>query len=245
LSSCEVLKDAPTTFRQKIPTGDFEGTSTRLVFDSKLNSYDLSEDPPAEVEVTLFPIPEEYNQGVGILKINNRSHKFFWESDTFRPKAWNISFSKDNNIYSNFNESFNFTGLLMDKPEKLALEGTLHFKPLTEGEKISYNLAVYQQRDPGLEIPKDGLIASQDTVLDLEVKNLSTLENLQVIINGTGESTVKDQKLELASIKEEKDKSILKVKIPAELETGDYNLYIIRDEQFKSAVSALKIEGKK
>lgn len=196
--------------------------------------------PKVDILINLFPMDVAYKQGVGILRINTRSYKFNWESDSINKNSdgntiWNIAFSKDNNIYANLDENFNFTGILEQKDTGLELYGTLSMKPTKADEMLNYHIQTYQHKSP---------IISASGELSVKAGESLTLEAEQsgfdkTIMQAYAESLDGKNKVELVvnsldKPEKGKKKNKLIIATDAAMVKGDYNVYIIRDEEFSS-----------
>jgi hypothetical protein len=196
--------------------------------------------PKVDILINLFPMDTRYKQGVGILRINTRSYKFNWESDSINKNSdgntiWNLAFSKDNNIYANLDENFNFTGILEQKDTGLELYGTLSMKPTKAEEMLNYHIQTYQHKSP---------IISASGELSVKAGETLTLEAEQsgfdkTIMQAYAESLDGKNKVELVinsldKPEKGKKKNKLTIATDAAMVKGDYNVYIIRDEEFSS-----------
>jgi hypothetical protein len=196
--------------------------------------------PKIDILINLFPMDLAYKQGVGILRINTRSYKFNWESDSINKNSdgntiWNIAFSKDNNIYANLDENFNFTGILEQKDTGLEFYGTLSMKPTKAEEMLNYHIQTYQHKSP---------IISASGELSVKAGESLTLEAEQsgfdkTIMQAYAESLDGKNKVELVinsldKPEKGKKKNKLTIATDAAMVKGDYNVYIIRDEEFSS-----------
>lgn len=196
--------------------------------------------PKVDILINLFPMDVTYKQGVGILRINTRSYKFNWESDSINKNSdgntiWNIAFSKDNNIYANLDENFNFTGILEQKDTGLEMYGTLSMKPTKAEEMLNYHIQTYQHKSP---------IISASGELSVKAGESLTLEAEQsgfdkTIMQAYAESLDGKNKVELVinsldKPEKGKKKNKLTIATDAAMVKGDYNVYIIRDEEFSS-----------
>jgi len=201
--------------------------------------------PKIDLLINLFPMDIAYRQGVGILRINNRSYKFNWESDSVSKTPdgnmlWNVSFTKDNNIYASLDENFSFTGVLEQKDTGLELYGTLSIKPTKAEEMLNYHVITSQEKTP---------IISASGELSVKAGEPITLEAEQsgtdkTVMKAYAESLDGKNKVELviaALDKPEKGKKKNKLIIntDAAMIKGDYNISIVRDEKHFS--NSLKV----
>lgn len=196
--------------------------------------------PKLDLLINLFPMDTAYRQGVGIMRINNRSYKFNWESDSVNKNVegnsvWNISFSKDNNIYANLDENFNFTGILEQKDTGLELYGTLSIKPTKAEDMLNYHVQTYQQKAPIISASGEVSVkAGENLVIEAEQSGTD-----KTSLTAYAESLDGKTKTELTVFsvdKPEKGKKKNKITIvtDAAMVKGDYNLYVMRSEEFVS-----------
>jgi hypothetical protein len=196
--------------------------------------------PKIDILINLFPMDVAYRQGVGILRINTRSYKFNWESDSTSKNAegnivWNIAFSKDNNIYANLDENFNFTGILEQKDTGLELYGTLSIKPTKAEEMMNYHIQTYQNKSPIISASGELSVKAGES-LTLEAEQSGTDKT---VMQAYAESLDGKNKVELVinsldKPEKGKKKNKLTIGTDAAMVKGDYNVYIIRDEEFSS-----------
>lgn len=196
--------------------------------------------PKIDILINLFPMDVAYKQGVGILRINTRSYKFNWESDSINKNSdgntiWNIAFSKDNNIYANLDENFNFTGILEQKDTGLELYGTLSVKPTKAEEMLNYHIQTYQHKSPIISASGElSVKAGESLILEAEQSGFD-----KTIMQAYAESLDGKNKVELVinsldKPEKGKKKNKLTIATDAAMVKGDYNVYIIRDEEFSS-----------
>ena len=214
-------------FREHIPSGFMTGIYYPIGDDTKTK--------PASVN--LFPMNIEYRQGVGIIDMDRTSYKFNWESDSvLNESTWNISFSKDNNLYANLNENFSFVGVLKADDLGLSLVGTITIKDKMEGEKLPYYLEVTKYLDPEIILKGEGLTATVDEPLTLTVSHVGEeTKEIEVILEAFGDDE-KVFKLKAVSIKKAKNGtiSLITSNVTSEIPAGDYNLYLVRSGESKS-----------
>ena len=196
--------------------------------------------PKIDILINLFPMDVAYKQGVGILRINTRSYKFNWESDSIKKNSdgntiWNISFSKDNNIYANLDENFNFTGILEQKDTGLELYGTLSIKPTKAEEMLNYHVQTYQNKSPIISASGELSVKAGESIsLEAEQSGFD-----KTIMQAYAESIDGKNKVELVinsldKPEKGKKKNKLTIGTDAAMVKGDYNVYIVRDEEFSS-----------
>ena len=196
--------------------------------------------PKIDILINLFPMDVAYRQGVGILRINTRSYKFNWESDSMSKNSdgntvWNIALSKDNNIYANLDENFNFTGILEQKDTGLELYGTLSVKPTKAEEMLNYHIQTYQHKSPIISASGElSVKAGENLTLEAEQSGAD-----KTVMQAYAESLDGKNKVELVinsldKPEKGKKKNKLTIVTDAAMVKGDYNIYIIRDEEFSS-----------
>jgi hypothetical protein len=196
--------------------------------------------PKIDILINLFPMDVAYRQGVGILRINTRSYKFNWASDSMSKNSdgntvWNIALSKDNNIYANLDENFNFTGILEQKDTGLELFGTLSVKPTKAEEMLNYHIQTYQNKSPIISASGElSVKAGENLTLEAEQSGAD-----KTVMQAYAESLDGKNKVELVinsldKPEKGKKKNKLTIVTDAAMVKGDYNIYIMRDEEFSS-----------
>lgn len=227
-SACSNMEKKKKDFRENIPSGLLSGT----MFPS-----DGDASQTQDIKVNMFPMDIQYKQGVGVIDISNRSYKFNWESDSVLDEnTWNISFGKDNNLYANLNENFSFTGILQKKDIGLKLEGTITIKNSIEGEKKPYYLNAVKYIDPEIIVKGEGLTATAEEPLILDVNAVGDDHDLiEIHMESLAEDGEKHE-LKVGSIEKDKNgkTTLITSIISKDFAKGDYNLYIIRSGKFTS-----------
>ncbi|NQY78695.1 MAG: hypothetical protein HRT47_00090 [Candidatus Caenarcaniphilales bacterium] len=227
-NACANLEKKKYDFREDIPSGLLSGT----MFPSEGDASKAQ-----DIKVNMFPMDVQYKQGVGVIDISNRSYKFNWESDSvLDANTWNISFSKDNNLYASLNDNFSFTGILQQKDIGLELKGTITIKDSIEGEKTPYYLNAAKYVDPEIIVKGEGLTATAEEPLTLEVAAAGDDSDLiEIHMESLAEDGEKHE-LEVGSIKKDKNgkTTLITSIISKDFAKGDYNLYIVRSGKFKS-----------
>ncbi len=227
-SACSNIDKKTKDFRESMPSGLLTGT----MFPSEGDANQVQ-----EIKINMFPMDVKYKQGVGVIDIDNRSYKFNWESDSVLDEnTWNISFSKDNNLYASLNENFSFTGILQQKDIGLELKGTITIKESVEGEKTPYYLNAAKYIDPEIIVKGEGLTATVKEPLTLEARALGEDSDLIEIHMESQAEDGKKYELEVSSVKKDKNgkSTLITSIISKEFVKGDYNLFIIRSGKFKS-----------
>ena len=224
---------APTKAEEEIPVLATASTTSKRI-------KPVYKGPKIDILINLFPMDVVYKQGVGILRINTRSYKFNWESDSVSKKAdgsiiWNIAFSKDNNIYANLDENFSFTGILEQKDIGLEMYGTLSMKPTRAEDMLNYHIQAYQHKSPIISASGELSVKAGES-LTLEAEQSGSDKN---IMQAYAESLDGKNKVELVissldKPEKGKKKNTLIIVTDAAMVKGDYNVYIIRDEEFSS-----------
>lgn len=169
LSSCEVIKEKIGLGAPKdIPLGEYIGTATPIESrtskpaasaESGANGESaVSAEPGAnaeskEVKINFLPKEPGFKDAIGILVFENISDRFLWRSDGNNNNIWNIMFTKDNTIYSNLQDSFEFSGVIKSSEERNTLEGKLTWI-IDEKDKVYYFKAA-QVFKPSIEVPKE------------------------------------------------------------------------------------------
>ena len=144
-------------------------------------------------------------------------------------------FSKDNNLYANLNENFSFVGILSKKDIGLELKGTITIKDSIEGEKIPYYLEVNKYKNPEIILKGEGLTATAEEGLSLEVSAVGDDTDLIEIYLDAQAEDGEQHKLDAESVKTDKNgkTTLITSIISKEFAKGDYNLYIVRSGEFQ------------
>ena len=245
--SCSKVPVLGGNIGENIPTGEYTGEAKKI---------SGGEDLPAKIPTTinLFPMKEEFQQGVGILKFNEASYKFFWETDSVEDTTWDISFVKDNNIYADLNLSFSFTGIIEEKPTESALTGSLVFKLSDaikdEGDssfkKYEYSLETFIHNNPEIIASKDaaeGLKAKAGEKLSLICKlSGDKRSDIKIILEKLDDQSKKELNIAQLEVNPDTNENNITVLIPEDLEKSEYMLAVERSGKFLSNSVALTVE---
>lgn len=191
LSSCEMIKEKIGLGAPKdIPLGEYLGTATPIESGASGESK--------EVKINFLPKEPGFKDAIGILVFENISDRFLWRSDGNNNNIWNIMFTKDNTIYSNLQDSFEFSGVIKSSEERNTLEGKLTWI-IDEKDKVYYFKAA-QVFKPSIEVPKEPIsikageeITISATKLDPEKVKIF-MEPLDSPAEGTDEAKKEDAK---------------------------------------------------
>jgi hypothetical protein len=169
LSSCEMIKEKIGLGAPKdIPLGEYIGTATPIESstskpaasaesgangESAINAEPGANPESKEVKINFLPKESGFKDAIGILVFENISDRFLWRSDGNNNNIWNIMFTKDNTIYSNLQDSFEFSGVIKSSEERNTLEGKLTWI-INEKDKVYYFKAA-QIFQPSIEVPKE------------------------------------------------------------------------------------------
>lgn len=200
--------------------------------------------PGTAVKITFLPRKEGFTDGVGIINIDNSSHRFLWRAEGNNQDTWNILFTKDNNIYSNLHLNFNFDGVATRSNIDNRIIGRLY---IDDDSKISeYYIEAYQFFKPKIQAPKEALTikGGDDIVIDVE-KAGDNPEELKAILLGipSEKQQASINELKVKNIEYDPKKEIYKVYIMTSksLGKGEYSLYLIRSAAHKSNSIPIKI----
>ena len=200
--------------------------------------------PGVDVRITFLPKEKGLTDGIGILFINETSHRFIWRTNGNNKDTWNILFTKDNNVYSNLQLNFNFDGVLTASNVENKLIGRLY---IDNDSKISeYYIEAYQTSKPKILPPKEALAikGGDDIVIDVE-KVGENPEEIRAILTGipSEKQAASINELKVKNIEYDPKKGIYKVYIMTAktLGKGEYTLYLIRSNAYKSNSIPIKV----
>ncbi len=200
--------------------------------------------PGVDVRITFLPKEKGFTDGIGILFINQTSHRFIWRSNGNNKDTWNILFTKDNNVYSNLQLNFNFDGVLTSSNVENKLMGRIY---IDDDSKVSeYYIEAYQTSKPKILPPKEALAikGGDDIVIDVE-KVGENPEEIRAILTGipSEKQAASINELKVKNIEYDPKKGIYKVYIMTAktLGKGEYTLYLIRSNAYKSNSIPIKV----
>jgi hypothetical protein len=193
LSSCEMIKEKIGLGAPKdIPLGEYLGTATPIESGTSGESK--------EVKINFLPKEAGFKDAVGILVFENISDRFLWRSDGNNNNIWNIMFTKDNTIYTNLQDSFEFSGVIKSSDERNTLEGKLTLI-VNEKDKVYYFKAS-QIFQPSIEVPKEPIAIKAGEEITISATKLDPekikvfMEPLDSPAEGTDEAKKEDAKTE-------------------------------------------------
>lgn len=239
----------------KIPTGIYKGTyetqslelkspaEEKLVTEAaseealeKEPVLEPKENSAGKVNITIFPADVNSSGGNGILELDNRSQRFYWKADgDNKSKIWNLLFKKDNNIYTQITEGFNFTGSIQVTDTKRILSGTLITRDISEESEKEYFLSAFQYINPEIIIGKEAPGVAAGETLILECMHCGSNPEA-LVIKATNNMDNKSLDLKIDRIEKNPDDTPNKliIKTEKELAKGEYSAYIVRDELYES-----------
>jgi len=230
ISSCETIKEEyGLTKKIDIPLGEYKGTAKSI-----------QENASEEQEVVISFLPKEkgFQDAVGILVFENSSDRFLWRSTGNNKNLWNIMFLKDNTIFTNMNESFEFTGFIKASSLGNKLEGKL-IKKADASEK-QFFIEAEQIFLPELVVPKEAISISAGSEIALNAKKIDPQSSIVVLKNDTENAEEMTMSISNAQVKD--DIFTFAIATTKEFEKGKYKAFIRREDGKES--NAIDIEIK-
>lgn len=231
LSSCEVIKEKVGLGAAKdIPLGEYTGTA------KPLNSEEGAE--TKVVKINFLPKESGYKDAIGVLVFDNSSDRFLWRSDGNNQNIWNIMFSKDNTLYTNIKESFEFSGVIKSSDLKNTLEGK--FTRIIEEEQEVYYFKASQIFQPSLETPEAPIVVKAGAEITINATKLDPekIKILMLPLEGEGEA----KQMTLTNSSFEKGTHTLTFASSKDQKKGKYKVSIERDDGEKSKSIVVEIK---
>ena len=224
-----------------MPTGEFIGTAQKIdkseeqaqTVPATVNGTEAQ--APAvvqgdEVKIEIFP-PEDDVVSVGVLTFKNNSQRFYWKADGGNMQTWNLLFAKDNAVYNNIIQSFDFNGTLKETDIAIEISGTLKFVEMESSE--AYYVITKRYFSPEIIPSKEAPSAKAGESLTIACKHCGK-DKGQILLKLTN---IKDQSktdIPLERVEVAKDANKMIFTAPKELAKGDYTGFILRDGSFES-----------
>jgi hypothetical protein len=240
LSSCSDFKNfmGINEFKQDIPAGEYIGMAKIVSLDDK----EASDSKTKKIKINFIPRDPGITDGVGILTMDDESSRFLWRAEGNNSNTWSVLFFKDNNLYSNLKQIFNFDGALSQSETENKLEGRLSFD---YDSKISqYFVTASQLFKPVLLPPKEPITVKSGDSFEIRAEKLGDdQEKLEVVLSRTAteKETEYSKPLSIESIIKDKSIHIVKLKTEKGLIKGTYSIRITRDKEHKSNALVLTI----
>ena len=235
LSSCELLQKQFGVYSPKdIPLGEYIGTAKIL------NAEDDKEAEAKEVKITFLPKEAGFQDAVGILVFENSSDRFLWRSDGNNHNIWNIMFSKDNTIYSNLHNSFQFNGVIKASDMKNTLEGKLVRTFENQDGDSVYYFKASQVFKPELETPEEAIVikAGDEVTINVTKIDPDKVKILMLDLVAEGEA----QEMPLSNSSSEKGVYSLSFATEKKQKKGKYKVFIEREDGEKSKSITIEIK---
>lgn len=231
LSSCEVIKEKIGLAGPKdIPLGEYKGTATPL---NTSNGVAMK-----EIKISFLPKEPGFQDAIGILVFDNTSDRFLWRSDGNNRNIWNIMFAKDNTIYTNLKESFEFSGVIKSSDMQNSLEGKFT-KIIEEAETIYYFKAA-QIFQPSIETPEVPISIKAGAEITINATKIDP-EKIKILMKSLeGEAEQKEMLVTNAIL--EKGIHTLTFASSKDQPKGKYKIFIERNdgEQTKPLIIEIK-----
>jgi hypothetical protein len=231
LSSCEVIKKQVGLGGDKdIPLGEYIGIATPL---------NTEEEPEAtEVKISFLPKESGFKDAIGILVFDNTSDRFLWRSDGNNNNIWNIMFKKDNTIYSNLKDSFEFSGVIKSSDMKNTLEGKLT-RIIDEKEKLYY-FKTSQIFQPKIESPETPIAVKAGEDISINATKIDP-EKIKILMSPM-EGEAEPQEMAITNTILEKGVHTLTLTSSKDQAKGKYKISIDRDDGEKSKPIIIEIK---
>jgi hypothetical protein len=180
--------------------------------------------------------------GLGVLLFHNNSERFYWKNDGNNTNTWNVLFNKDQNIYTNIQNSFKFDGLITASEVENKLEGRLHLN--YDAEEKDYYVEAYQYFKPEIIPAKDAISIKAGDPITIDVAKIGADEDaLQITfkLKPVPPATEFETQLVIQSIAKTDKGTKMTLTTDKQYAKGDYSLWITRSGVHKSNRIPVKI----
>lgn len=227
LSSCINIKELLgfNTLTVNFPPGDYVGTAKQIQNGTTL---ELAE----AVKLTFLPKEVELQDGIGVLVMKNNSQRFFWRTDGNNTDSWNVLFHKDQNLYTNMQESFKFDGLITASEIQNKLEGRLHFNNHTE--MSDYYIEAFQNFPPELYPPKEAIEIKGGDDIVIAVGKIGKDQDAIQVLYKENEGKKEAQAFVIRKIETTKEGTNIVLATDKKIKKGSYSLYLLRGTDYKT-----------
>lgn len=230
LSSCEIVKKQFGMDNiVDIPLGEYLGTATPL------NSEEDKD--VKEVKITFLPKEDGLKDAIGVLVLNNSSERFLWRSDGNNKNIWNVMFAKDNTMYTNIEDSFEFNGIIKSSELKNTLEGKFTTE-IAQKEKLYYFKAS-QVFSPSLEQPKEAIAIKAGEEVSINATKIDP-DKTKIFMMPV-ESETEPQEMAITNSILEKGLYTLTFSSSKDQSKGKYKVFIERDDGQKTKSIIIEI----
>ena len=223
-----------------IPTGIYKGNA-KLISIRKQKEPDAKPEVPEEeldVQLHIYPKDAALDKGIGTLRMSENSQRFYWRADGNNVDHWTLQFAKDNSIYSNIDESFNFDGFVTSEGFMNIIEGRINVS--NNDEYKVYYVDVSQSFPPHLVKPAEELTVATEEEFSFQAEKIGHDHGaLKVHIEGGEEH--KKQLLEIDRIEHEDHHkpAMIFVKAIPELGLGEFKIHITRGREKSNYISVI------
>ncbi len=233
LSACEaLLKQVGFGTTKDIPLGEYKGTAKVIDKEAK------DEKKEFDVAISFLPKEDGYKDAIGILVFNHISDRFLWRSDGNNNNIWNLMFTKDNTMFTNIKDSFEFSGVIKSSEIKNTLEGKL-IRLLDEKEE-TYYINASQIFNPELETPKEALAAKAGEEFTIVASKIDP-EKVKVLMQAL-EGEAELQQVNITNLVTEKDGHSISFSTSKDFKKGKYKVYLEREDGKKSKSIIVEIK---
>ena len=232
LSSCEQIKQQIGLGGPKdIPLGEYLGSA-------ELMTTEKDKAEKSEVKISFLPKESGLKDAIGVLVFNNNSDRFLWRSDGNNNNIWNIMFTKDNTIYSNLKDSFEFSGIIKSSDTRNSLEGKL--TKITNEKESVYYFKAFQIFKPDIETPEAPIAvkAGEEISINATKVDPEKLKVLMTPVEGEGEA----QEVSISNSTVEKGVYTLTFASSKDMAKGKYKISLEREDGEKSRSITVEIK---
>ena len=216
LVSCAMVKNQiGLTHSHDIPIGEYKGTAKAI---------GVQDAEAIEMSVNFLPKEEGMKDAIGILIFNNISERFMWRNDGNNKNLWNVLFTKDNTVFSDIKESFEFSGIVKHNPMRNTIEGKL--KRIVEDEITPYYIKGEQVFKPSLQKPKEAIVVKAGEGFSINAETIDPGEITVYLENAEGE----EEELEIETSAEKKGIHTLSFLTSKDTAKGKYKIFVKRSD---------------
>ena len=214
LASCSIVQQQiGLTHSHDIPIGEYKGTAKAI---------GVEDAPEITMSVNFLPKEEGMKDAIGILVFDNISERFMWRNDGNNKNLWNVLFSKDNTVFSDIRESFEFSGIVKHTAMRNTIEGKL--KKIIEDKITPYYIKGEQVFKPSLQKPKEAIVVKAGEGFSINAETIDPAEITVYLENAEG----KEEELEIETSSEKKGIHTLSFLTSKDTAKGKYKIFVKR-----------------
>lgn len=193
------------------------------------------------IQITFLPRTGNVD-GIGVLLFHNNSERFYWRNDGNNANAWNILFTKDQNLYTNIQNNFKFDGLITASEVENKLVGRLHLN--YDADEKDYYIEAFQYFKPEIIPGKDVISIKAGDPIIIDVAKIGPDEDaLQITfkLKPVPPAAEFETQLAIQSIVKTDKGTKMTLITDKQYAKGDYSLWITRSGVHKSNKIPVKI----